>query len=335
MTVNDFLSEWNNESSTITLMTSGSTGKPKSITVEKERMRESARRTCRFLGLSSGDTALLCLPIDYIAGKMMVVRSIVAGLNLTTISPTSHPFAQPETFGKRFDLVALVPQQVHESLTSERETSALKSVRHIIIGGGPIDRGQEASLQDFPHAVWSTYGMTETLSHIALRRLNGQDASEWYYPFEGIAVSLSHAGCLILDAPGICNEPLTTNDLAEIGADGRSFKILGRIDNVVNSGGIKLQIEEIEQTIRPWIKGDFIVTKSPDKLLGEALTLLLDRESPEDPGQLKDRLHERLPRFHAPKHIYRVDKLPYTPNGKPARAEAALLARRLTLFHKD
>ena len=254
-----FIDEWHNSEACVLVHTSGSTGAPKPMMVEKRRMEASARITCAFLGLQSGDTALLCMPLDYIAGKMMVVRAITCGLRLIRIEPCSHPMAEVCT---PIHFAAMVPLQVANSLKVAVERQRLMAIKHLIIGGGAIDDDLERELRDFPNAVWSTYGMTETLSHIALRRISGSEASLWYTPFDGVTVSLDSRGCLVIDAPHVCHTTLTTNDCAEI-RDGK-FRILGRIDNVVCSGGIKIQIEEVEQSLRPHIHKQFIITKRKD-----------------------------------------------------------------------
>lgn len=134
-------------------------------------------------------------------------------------------------------------------------------INHLIIGGGAIDDKMERELRDFPNAVWSTYGMTETLSHIALRRLNGSEASCWYTPFENVDVSVNEDGCLVIDAPKVSDSRIVTNDIAEIGKDGRHFRILGRKDNVIDSGGIKIQIEEVEALLKKYLTVPYVITK--------------------------------------------------------------------------
>ena len=208
MTLQEFLSEWNNDSPLLRVHTSGSTGKPKPIWVEKQRMLNSARITCDFLGLQKHDTALLCMPLDYIAGKMVVVRTLERGMQLLSVKPSGHPLsseslqqlANPE---RPITFAAMVPLQVYNSLQIPEERERLMQIKHLIIGGGAIDEKLSEELKDFPNAVWSTYGMTETLSHIALRRLNGPQATEWYTPFEGIEVRLSHEKCLTINAPAV------------------------------------------------------------------------------------------------------------------------------------
>ena len=241
MSLEEFLSEWNNDSLFVHVQTSGSTGAPKPVLAEKRRMLASARITNDFLGLREGDAALLCMSLDYIAGKMMVVRSIERGLKLITVEPSGHPLnhSQLATDDCQIDFAAMVPLQVYNTLQVPEERKRLLQIRHLIIGGGAIDEALGAELKNFPNAVWSTYGMTETLSHIALRRLSGPEASDWYIPFPSVKVSLSDDGCLVIDAPEVCPGRLVTNDIAEISPQG--FRILGRKDNVICSGGIKIQ----------------------------------------------------------------------------------------------
>lgn len=188
MTLKEFIDEWNNDEPTVLVHTSGSTGKPKPLRVEKLRMAASAHITCAFLGLQRGDTALLCMPLDYIAGKMVVVRSLVCGLRLLTVEPCGHPL---RGLSEAPVFAAMVPLQVYNSLQVEEERALLRQIKHLIIGGGAVSSEMAAELRHFPNAVWSTYGMTETLSHIALRRLSGEEASDWYEPFEGVDVSLT------------------------------------------------------------------------------------------------------------------------------------------------
>lgn len=326
MTLEDFLTEWRSSSPMVEVHTSGSTGKPKRMLVEKSRMMASARITCDFLGLREGDTALLCMPLDYIAGKMMVVRSLVRGLHLVSVTPSSHPL---KDIAEPLDFAAMVPLQVYSSLQVSEEAERLRAIRHLIIGGGAIDDALEQELRQFPNAVWSTYGMTETLSHIALRRISGDDASLWYEPFDGVEVSLSPDGCLVIYAPDVNPERLVTNDIVELERcpDGkRRFRIIGRRDNVIDSGGIKIQAEEVECLLHPVMPCGYMITKVKDARLGEAVTLLVDGMNVPDIEKI---CRETLPKHWVPRHILKVDSLPTTETGKPARAEAAALAQRM------
>ena len=287
-----FIDEWNNDSAYVEVKTSGSTGEPKRMLVEKRRMLNSARITCDFLGLKPGDTALLCMSTDYIAGKMMVVRSIERGLKLIEVPPCGHPLNNVQWSmvhsssaglqGKNGQLAfaAMVPMQVYNSLQVPEEKERLMAIRHLIIGGGAIDEAMEAELRTFPYAVWSTYGMTETLSHIALRRISGPEASEWYMPFPTVKLSTTDEGCLVIDAPEVCAQTLTTNDIVELKSDGR-FRIRGRKDNVICSGGIKIQIEEVEQILKKYMRVPYIISKRKDEKFGEIVVLLTEGDTAE------------------------------------------------------
>ena len=318
MTLEEFLAEWHNDSPFVRVKTSGSTGAPKPMMVEKRRMLNSARITCDFLGLREGDTALLCMSLDYIAGKMMVVRSIERNLKLLSVPPSGHPLATVNA-SSPLDFAAMVPMQVYNTLQVPEERARLMQVRHLIIGGGAIDEAMEAELRTFPHAVWSTYGMTETLSHIALRRLNGPAASEWYMPFPSVSISQTPDGCLVIDAPEVCPEPLVTNDIVEITSS--RFRILGRKDNVICSGGIKIQIEEVERQLRPHLHAPYLLSKRQDGKFGE-IAVLLTEGSVEEARLICERV---LPKYHQPKAYLHVARIPLTETGKPARHQAEKL----------
>lgn len=325
MTLEEFLAQWNDTSDVIEVHTSGSTGKPKRLLVEKWRMVNSARITCDFLGLKEGDSALLCMPLDYIAGKMVVVRSLVSHLHLISVMPSSHPL---KDVTQPIDFAAMVPLQVYSSLQEPAERERLMSIRHLIIGGGAIDDSLESQLQQFPNAVWSTYGMTETLSHIALRRISGKKSSLWYSPLDGVDVSLSSDSCLEIFAPKVNPEKLHTNDIAELRTlpDGsKEFRILGRKDNVIDSGGIKIQAEEVERLLRPHLSCGFMITKVSDARLGEAITLLVESD---DVDNILAVCKHVLPRHWVPRHIFPESHIPITETGKPARAAAEALANK-------
>ena len=322
MSLDEFLAEWNNDSDYVHVQTSGSTGAPKPMLVEKRRMLNSARITCDFLGLREGDTALLCMSLDYIAGKMMVVRSLERRLQLITVAPSGHPLADLSPQLSALSFAAMVPMQVYNALQVPAECERLKQIRHLIIGGGAIDDALAAALKSFPHHVWSTYGMTETLSHIALRKLNGPDASDYYTPFPSVKVSLNDESCLVINAPEVCSERLVTNDIAEL-SEGR-FRILGRKDNVICSGGIKIQTEQVERQLRPYLSQPYLITKRPDEKFGEVVVLLT--EGPVDEAHA---VCERiLPKYFQPKAYLHVDKIPLTETGKPARKQAEDLAKQ-------
>ena len=333
MTLEDFLSEWNNDSDRVLVHTSGSTGKPKLMMVEKKRMLNSARITCDFLGLKPGDSALLCMSLDYIAGKMVVVRSIERHLHLISVPPSGHPL---KDVNKEITFAAMVPMQVYNTLQVPEERERLCHIRHLIIGGGAIDAALEKELKSFPGniAIWSTYGMTETLSHIALRRINGDEASEWYQPFDSVHISQTEEGCLVIDAPQVCAETLVTNDIVEIEpyiynkVEKLRFRIKGRKDNVICSGGIKIQIEDVETLLKPHLEKPFMLAKKKDGKFGEIAVLLSEDEDIKRVEATVRRLlsdesekssdHKKY-KYWIPKEFRYVEHLPLTETGKPKR----------------
>lgn len=349
MTIFDFINSWNNDDCCLQVHTSGSTGKPKNMLVEKTRMMNSARITCNFLNLKAGDTALLCMSADYIAGKMMIVRSIERGLCLVSEKPCGHPLSDEalatasrlnfkrtsadslkatireegayhldnDDAQPLFCFAAMVPMQVYNSLQIPKERARLARIKHLIIGGGAIDDALAAELKTLPNAVWSTYGMTETLSHIALRRLNGPDASLWYTPFDSVQVQLTDEGCLVIDAPQVTPHPIITNDIAEIVTPPHTrFRIKGRKDNVICSGGIKIQIEEVEDLLRPHLSRPFFLTKKKDEKFGEIAVMVTEDEQM---NKVEKICQQVLPHYFIPKQYIHVDKLPMTETGKPRR----------------
>ena len=352
MTLEDFFSEWNNDSDRVLVHTSGSTGKPKPMMVEKKRMLNSARITCDFLGLKPGDSALLCMSLDYIAGKMLVVRSIERHLHLISVSPSGHPLKNidlKDVNGKdvngEITFAAMVPMQVYNTLQVPEERERLTHIRHLIIGGGAIDASLEKELQALPGniAIWSTYGMTETLSHIALRRINGAEASEWYQPFDSVKISQTDEGCLVIDAPLVCAETLVTNDIVEIESyiynkvenhnkvEKTRFRIKGRKDNVICSGGIKIQIEEVEEFLKPHLEKPFMLAKKKDEKFGEIAVLLTEDEDLKKVEATIRRLlsgksdnsnkssESKSHKYWIPREYLHVDHLPLTETGKPKR----------------
>ncbi len=318
--VSSFIDEWRNEIKTVGVQTSGSTGMPKHINVEKERMRASAKATCDFLHLKKGDKALLCLPMQFIAGKMMAVRAEERGLTLILRKPSGHPLRHIDT---PLAFAAFTPMQVHNMLRHPEERERLGSIRQVIIGGGGIPREMAEELKGFKNAVWSTYGMTETLSHIALRRLSGAEASLRYAPLPGISITTDEAGRIVIEAPAVCPETLTTNDIGKMHPDG-TFTILGRTDNTICTGSIKVQPEEIEALLcKAGING--IITSVTDAKFGEAVTLLHTSEM--NTAELKSLCTHWLRPHEVPRHFIRIAALPLTGNGKISRADARAAAR--------
>lgn len=309
-----FLYAWFSEGETMKVQTSGSTGAPKVMEVSKRSMMNSACRTCRFLELQEGDSLLLSMNLKYIGAQMMIVRALVGGLRVLLQEPCAHPLA---AVGEQIDFLSMVPMQLASSLQREAERNILQAAKVVIVGGGAVDSLLEEQLQALPCRIYSTYGMTETLSHIAMRPLNGPERSDRYYPLPGVTLSLSVRDTLVIEVPDVCAGQLETNDCVTLYPDG-SFVVKGRVDNVINSGGVKIQIEEDERLLQGVLSFPFAITSVPDSFYGERAVLLA--EHPELSAKETDEyfvlLKQTLPRYHAPRDIIFVRSLPRTENGK-------------------
>ncbi len=323
----DFLDDWDSPCPTLELMTSGSTGEPTRITAPKAALRASAAMSCRAFGLAAGQCAMLCLPLRFIAGKMMVLRALHAGMRLALAEPGSDPLAGlPQ--GVQVDFAPLVPLQAARALERADGAAQLGRLGTLLLGGGFVPPALEEALAGLPCRAYASYGMTETYSHIALRRLNGREHSERYRPLPGVGVSLSAEGTLCISAPALGIASLETNDLAEIGADG-SFRILGRRDAVICSGGLKIRAEEVEGALHAATGLTLIAVPRPHPTLGSCVALLWEGE-PADEARLRAAC-AALPRHHRPRLLLHAAALPRTATGKPARAACRDMAQEATL----
>ncbi len=318
--VNEFRDEFLNDSPTIIVQTSGSTGVPKVMTVSKEKMFNSARATIDFLQILPTDVALLCMPVKYIAGKMMVVRSIVNNMRLEVVEPCGNPL---KNVNFEVDFLAVTPMQVYNILCDNITRNRLQKIKNVIIGGGAIDEKMEAALREFPNNIYLTYGMTETLSHIAVRKISGKDHTDFYRPFPDVEITISDKGTIVVNAPKVCDTTLDTNDIGELVEGG--FVIRGRLDNVVNSGGVKIQIEEIEAQLKAHISCPFAFTSVADEKFGEALVLLV--ETP-DITAIAEVCEQQLDKIKRPKKIVTA-KVPLTETNKIDRKKAKEIAKKL------
>ncbi|MEI8114888.1 MAG: AMP-binding protein [Bacteroidia bacterium] len=308
-----FLKEWFSDSEFVLAQTSGSTGEPKQIELPKSVMIKSAERTIEYFGLQKDDRLLLSLPCRYIAGKMMVVRAIVGRMNLITIDPAGD---FEILANEKFDFGAMVPNQVFKISDQPSGMEKLQSIRNLLVGGSAISTGLENIIGTLSNRVVSTYGMTETASHIAIRELSGDRKSEYYHCLPEISVSLNEWDCLQIHLPEM-TEPLKTNDLAELQSD-KSFRILGRADSVIISGGIKYSPEAIEKKLEQIIHQRFVISSVPDEKLGERLTLLIEGK-PFNTKILKQQIAAILPPFEQPKTISFLNKFQETASGKIIR----------------
>ncbi len=307
--IGKFILEWLDKNDFITVKTSGSTGTPKTITLQKNQVFNSAEATVKYFDLMENTKALLCLSSEYIAGKMMLVRAMIAGWNLYATAPEKNPL---ENIDDTFDFSAMVPYQVFHSLKD------LHKVKKLIVGGGAVPAELDQQLQKIKTRVFATYGMTETISHVAVRPINGMEKSAVFSALPKVDFSLNENNCLQIHAPEISEETVVTNDVVEL-ISPTSFKFLGRADNVINTGGVKVHPEVVEEKLSLHIKEPFFIASEKDDALGERIVLIIESE---EYFQLKDffTAFKSLSTYEKPKHFYSVSRFIYTETGKIKRA---------------
>ena len=308
--MHQFLVMWFSDEDIITVHTSGSTGVPKLIQLKKEHMRNSAEMTGEFFNVKENTSALLCLSMDYIAGKMMLVRALVLGWQLDVVMPTSSPLVKID---KLYDFAAFVPLQLAHSL------SKINQIKTLIVGGGKVSNTLIDKIQSLTTQVYATYGMTETITHIAVAKLNHYANKEGtalvYETLPGISISQDNRNCLLINAPALTTATVNTNDVVSL-VSANQFMLLGRIDHVINSGGVKLHPEGIEDKLAPLIKTRFFVTGLPDNILGEKLVLVV--EGDQEAINFKS---VALSKFEVPKAVFFVPKFIETKTGKIQRSQ--------------
>lgn len=304
-----FLNSWFDDGDSIPAFTSGSTGKPKKIKLIKEFARASALATLNILGLKAGDSSLLSMPANFIAGRMMLVRAIVGQLNLIPIPPSSFP-SIPE---RPIDLAAFTPHQFGGIIDSKNH-GHYRQIKNILLGGSPVSEELIGRLEKFPGRVFETFGMTETYSHIALRMRYPKD--EEYFQAVGPVTFSQENDKLVIHAPHLGIEVLNTNDLVELDGINR-FRWLGRSDYVINSGGIKLHPEIIEAKLATVLKSPFFITGIPDNMYGQKVVLVIEKSSQNFTDvQLNNEINHLLDKYEKPKSIIWVDNMILTPTGK-------------------
>lgn len=310
-----FLQNWFDDLDFIYAHTSGSTGEPKNIKLSKKSMVNSALMTNQFFGLTATSVGLLCLPASYIAGKMMLVRAIMGGFNLLSVEPSANPFENLQT---PIDFTAITPYQLYHSGESLQQ----KSVGKIIVGGGPVTGKLEQLADEIPSELYETYGMTETCSHIALRRFNGKEKSEYFTVLSGVTIRLDQRGCLAIRAPHLLEEEIQTNDIVEMKGIG-SFKWLGRADSTINTGGIKIHPEQLEKQLENIIPFPCFITSIPDEILENIVVLVIESESytPVQEKELNDQLNKVLTKYEIPKRILYLPAFIYSQSNKILRKE--------------
>lgn len=313
-----FAGQWLRGQQTFTLQTSGSTGTPKKLTFTREQMIASARATGQALGYNPGETTLLCLNAAFVGGIMVLVRGLVYGFKVVVAEPSSHPL-QGLPFSFHIDHISLAPIQLAH-ITQMDLAQVLQQAKTVLVGGAALHPGLAAQLaQVHPCAIYQTFGMTETLSHFALRRLNGPNPEEAYTPLPGVTIGQNEDGCLWVDTP-VAGHRLQTNDLVEI--IGNQFRFLGRADAVINSGGIKIHPEIVEQ----WVSIHLTSTASalielPDNVLGTRAELIIESQPlrADELEKLESELRRQFTPYHTPKQIHFIEQLPRLASGKVDR----------------
>ena len=268
--VTSFIKSWGNDEKVIAINTSGSTGNPKKIELAKEKMQISARKTLEYFKIEKGSSALLCLSLETIAGKMMLVRSLIGGLKLHVVTVSTNPIL---ALKNPIDFVALVPMQLEAAVDTAFEK--LKSIKTILVGGAPVSEELIQKLKDKKITVFQSYGMTETISHVAIRKI-GFETEEYYQALPGITFS-SEEQRLIIDYPEVLSEKLRTNDCVNL-IDSKHFQYLSRYDFIINTGGIKVNPEEIELKLKPLLKQAFFIWFVKDVHLGQKIVLVVQEK---------------------------------------------------------
>lgn len=312
--------KWYAGTESFTMKTSGSTGEPKEFQLLRPRIRHSARLTQEAIELEPGDWVLNSLSTDHVAGFMMVMRALVCDFNLYVVPSSSNPLKDiPEEHF--IDFASFVPLQMQEMLDADL-TPRLEDMKAILMGGGTVSQALSQRINDMDVPVYIGYGMTETYSHVALRRLNGPDASERYIALPGAELSLDERGCLCISSEVTGNERLVTNDLVELHSN--EFLWLGRIDNVINTGGVKVQAEKVEAEVGAALAGmgketlSYFAAGVPNERLGQKVVLVLeDKDWGMEPStQLMETLSASLSKYEMPKELYFVKSFDRTTLGK-------------------
>ncbi len=315
-----FILEWLDENTFIEAHTSGTTGTPKKILLEKDKMIASALKTGAYFNLKKNDKALLCLSPNYIAGKMMIVRAFVLGLDLRIVEPTGNPLK--DALFEEIDFAAMVPLQAMNSFQNESTRSQFRKIKKTIIGGGVVSKTLHEILQKEKNHFYATYGMTETITHIAIKRLNGKFASNNYETLENVDIKKDQRGCLVINAPDVATEEVITNDLVKI-ISPKEFQWLGRHDNIINSGGVKIIPEEVERTLSNFLNQRFFISSQADELLGNRIILIIEGQnfSQKENEELITFMKNNLSKYAVPKEVFFIEKFIETDSGKIKRDE--------------
>lgn len=314
----NFSEEWMNEKNESFLVsTSGSTGAPKEISISRKHMIESAKATGAFLHLKEGQSSLLILPAQYIAGKMMIVRALVLGLDFYYLEPKVNILLHID---HKYDFCAAIPLQIQKVLNSTH-SGKLDLFEKVIIGGAALSNEDSMKLKDYSTRFYATYGMTETITHIAMKPLNASCASLSYQCLPGVSIDQDERECLRIYSQRLPQEITITNDRVKL-INKKEFFLLGRVDAVINSGGLKIQAEELEELIKEKLGLEIMIGAKEDKTLGQKVVLLIEGQAEKfDKQEIQTQLKQTLAKNKVPKEILFIPKLFKTPNQKLNRAK--------------
>ena len=317
-----FLDEWyDNKRQSVTVSTSGSTGQAKIIQLSKKTMNLSAIKTQKYFNYSNGDVAVLCMPVKYIAGKMMLVRAIISGLKLIIQDPSSDPLKEINT---DVDFIAMTPHQMNVSILNS--SHKFRYLKKILLGGAPVSPFLRNKINLINSECFLSYGMTETASHVAIQKFNSIDQAAYFKSLEGISFGVNENNCLLIHADHL-DEEIQTNDIVEL-IDASTFIWKGRVDNIINSGGIKISPELVEERLSELISGNFIITSISDKLLGQKMVLLIEAETNNMQSQdisLLNRIKSSFPNEINPVSMICLPQFIYSETGKILREETCKL----------
>ncbi len=316
-----FLNRWYSDVPTMEFFTSGTTGDPKNIVLSKDVMRASARQTLSFFKMEAGSRVLLCLNPQYIGGAMMLVRAMEGGLHLDAVAPQHLTELFP--LNKSYHFVSMAPLQV-EKLTQDLGETWTSSFQYILLGGAGLTESQHEMFTQLPaNKFWMGFGMTETSSHIALQSI--PNLAKGFELLPGIEARTNEEGCLQIRGTVTENKWFTTRDLVELKS--KFIKFLGRFDDQINSGGVKISPVALEQSIQSILQKQgcspqtIVISSIPDASLGEAVVLATTSKFPLELKQL----NAELPKYHGIKKIYLIDRLPLTSQGKLDRKKLKLI----------
>lgn len=319
LSIENFLAEWESYSPVISISSSGTTGTPKTIEFNKKQVEVSAKNTGRFFNFQPEQAVLLNLSPAFVAGKLMLVRALLHSMKIIVAPLNSNPLQNLDSFPQKIKLAAFVPHQVEEILSSENSKRLFNEIENVIIGGASISKNLENQIALQNPKSFATFGMTETLTHFALRPVDGK--TDFYTCLPGFTIKQDERNCLVVNPNEINEQPVITNDVIEL-IDSTKFKWKGRFDHVINSGGVKIFPETDEKLLEHLFdKTRFYLSSKSHSKFGEEVVLVLESDplSATAEEEYLQKMVLLLPKYHAPNSIIIRSKFEETANGKIKR----------------